>query len=188
MVPDLHSYGVTMKKPTTKCLLAGSFDPITLAHGALVYEASRMFDEIDVVIAVNPAKKYLLGSQRQPLVESVIASMGIKGTPIRVHCMEGRFLAHFARELGSTHRVCGLRDSVDFVYEEKASTFNHKLYPQLQPVYLTLPGMADVSSSAVKEAFGLEGWEEVVAPYVHPLVLDALRRRHLADIQLQQAA
>jgi pantetheine-phosphate adenylyltransferase len=177
-----------MKKPTTKCLFAGSFDPFTLGHGALVYEASRMFDEVDVVIAVNPAKKYLLGAQRQPLVEAVIASMGIKGTPVRVHSMEGRFLAHFARELGSTHRLCGLRDSVDFVYEEKASAFNHKLYPQLQTVYLTLPGMADVSSSAVKEAFGLEGWEDVVAPSVHPLVLDALRRRHLANSQLQQAA
>ena len=177
-----------MKKSPTKCLVAGSFDPFTLAHGALVHEASRMFDEIDVVIAVNGKKKYLLGAQRQPLVEAVIASMDIKDTPVRVHCLEGRFLAHFARELGATHRLCGLRDAVDFAYEEKASAFNHKLYPQLQPVYITLPGMSDISSSAVKEAFGLEGWEDVVAPYVHPLVLDALRRRHLADVQLQQVA
>jgi pantetheine-phosphate adenylyltransferase len=173
-----------MKKALTKCLFAGSFDPFTLGHGALVYEASRMFDEIDVVIAVNPAKKYLLGSQRQSLVEAVIASMGIAGTPIRVHAMEGRFLAHFARELGSTHRLCGLRDAVDFAYEEKASAFNHKLNPQLQTVYLSLPGMSDVSSSVVKEALGLEGWETVVAPYVHPLVLDALRRRHLVNLQM----
>lgn len=177
-----------MKKPKTKCLFAGSFDPFTLGHGALVQAAARMFDEIDVVIAVNPLKKYLLGAQRPPLVEAVIASMGIKDTPVRVHCMEGRFLAHFARELGSTHRLCGLRDSVDFAYEEKQSSFNHKLNPELQTVYLTLPGMADISSSAVKEAFGLEGWEAAVEPFVHPLVLDALRRRHLADLQLKQAA
>lgn len=177
-----------MKKPKTKCLLAGSFDPFTLGHGALLYQASRMFDEVDVVIAVNPLKRYLLGAQRQPVVEAVIASMGIKDTPIRVHSMEGRFLAHFARELGSTHRLCGLRDSVDFAYEEKQSAFNHKLNPLLQTVYLTLPGMADVSSSAVKEAFGLEGWEDVVAPYVHPLVLDALRRQHMVNRRLRQVA
>lgn len=177
-----------LRKARTKALFAGSFDPFTLGHGALVYAASRMFDEIDVVIAVNPLKKYLLGAQRLPLVEAVIASMEIKDTPVRVHCMEGRFLAHFARDLGSTHRLCGLRDSVDFAYEEKQSSFNHKLNPGLQTVYLTLPGMTDISSSAVKEAFGLEGWEAAVEPYVHPLVLDALRRQYLASAQLQKAA
>jgi pantetheine-phosphate adenylyltransferase len=173
------------KKAKTKCLLAGSFDPFTLGHGALLYAGSRMFDEMHVVIAVNPAKKYLFeGVERRALVKGVVASMAITDTPIHIHCLEGRFLAHFAREVGATHRLCGLRDSVDFAYEEKAAAFTHKLYPELQTVYLTLPDMTDISSSGVKEAFGLAGWEDVVAPFVHPLVLDTLRRRHLVNLRL----
>lgn len=175
------------KRKTTKAILAGSFDPFTLGHGALLAEGTQIFDEMHVVIANQKAKKYLFeASERQALVTAVVATMGLNAAAVHVHCLEGRFLAHFARDIQATHRLCGLRDLVDFGYEEKSTGFNHEIYPELRTVYMPLPGMANISSSIVKESFGLEGWEDVVARFVHPLVLDALRRRHLGT--LQQAA
>jgi len=168
----------------TVAMLGGSFDPVTLAHQALVWEGSRLFDIMHIVIGVNPAKKYLLDDNRDDLVRAVVDDMRIKGCKVHVHRLQGRLLAHLATELGVTHLLRGVRDSVDFAYEEKATAFNRKIIPNIRTMYLRLPDMDDVSSSAVKEAFGLDGWESVVAPMVHPLVLDALRRKHLANLKL----
>ena len=41
----------------TTAVLPGSFDPPTYGHLSIIKRASRLFDSIDVVIAVNPDKK-----------------------------------------------------------------------------------------------------------------------------------
>ena len=46
-----------MKKEIKKCIFAGTFDPPTLGHKALVEECLKLFDEVVVAIMVNPAKK-----------------------------------------------------------------------------------------------------------------------------------
>lgn len=173
------------KREKTVALLAGSFDPVTFAHAALIMEGGRMFDVLHIVIGVNPKKNYLLADdERERLVCAVVADMCIKGCEVHIHRLQGRLLMHLATELGVTHVLRGVRDSVDFAYEEKATAFNRKINPHIRTLYLRLPDMDDVSSSAVKEAFGLEGWEGVVSPMVHPLVLDALRRKHLVNLKL----
>ena len=40
-----------------KCVFAGTFDPPTLGHKALIEECLTLFDEVVVAIMVNPAKK-----------------------------------------------------------------------------------------------------------------------------------
>lgn len=165
----------------TVALLAGSFDPVTLGHAELMLEGARMFDELHVVMAMNPAKKYLFADdEREALLRAVVDDMNFNGTPVHVHCMKGRLLANLARELGATYLLRGVRDSVDFAYEEKLSVFNRKINPNLRTVYLTLPELGNVSSSGVREVFGLEGWSDVVAPDVHPLVLRALTLKRAA--------
>ena len=42
-----------------KAVFAGSFDPPTNGHLDIIQRASSLFDSIDVVISVNPEKKYL---------------------------------------------------------------------------------------------------------------------------------
>lgn len=166
----------------TVALLPGSFDPVTIGHGQLMLDGARMFDEMHIVMAVNPAKKYLFDdTAREALLRAVVADMDFGGTPVHVHFMKGRLLAHVARDLGATHLLRGIRDSVDFAYEEKQSVFNRKINPHLRTVYLTLPELGSVSSSGVRDVFGLDGWPDVVGPDVHPLVLDALRRLHIAN-------
>lgn len=163
------------KREKTVAILAGSFDPVTLGHGQLMLDGARMFDELHVVMAVNPAKKYLFAdAEREELLRAVVADMDFRGVPVHVHSMKGRLLAHLALELGATHLLRGVRDSVDFAYEEKQTVFNRKINPHLRTVYLTLPELGNVSSSGVREVFGLQGWSDVVAPDVHPLVLRAL--------------
>ena len=39
-------------------MFAGSFDPPTFGHLNIIERSCRLFDRVDVVIAVNPDKKY----------------------------------------------------------------------------------------------------------------------------------
>ncbi|MDD3232072.1 MAG: adenylyltransferase/cytidyltransferase family protein, partial [Clostridia bacterium] len=41
----------------TKALYAGSFDPFTKGHEQIVLDALKIFDEITILIAINPSKK-----------------------------------------------------------------------------------------------------------------------------------
>ena len=43
----------------TKAVFPGSFDPPTLGHLNVIERTISIFDEIDVVVAVNPEKNYL---------------------------------------------------------------------------------------------------------------------------------
>ena len=42
-----------------KAVFAGSFDPPTNGHLDIIQRASKLFESVDVVISVNPQKKYL---------------------------------------------------------------------------------------------------------------------------------
>jgi pantetheine-phosphate adenylyltransferase len=170
-----------VRKEKTVGLLGASFDPITTGHTQLILDGARMFDELHICMAVNPAKKYLLEeAQREELVRTVVTDLRITGTPIHIHVLKNRLLVHLGMELGVTHLLRGVRDFMDFSYESKLAAKNQQLAPAIRTVYLTLPELNGVSSSSVKDIFGLEGWEDIVAPDVHPRVLDALKRKHLA--------
>ena len=47
----------------TKAVFPGSFDPMTNGHINIIQRAAKLFDEIDVVIAVNDDKKYLFSTE-----------------------------------------------------------------------------------------------------------------------------
>ena len=40
-----------------KCVFAGTFDPPTLGHKALIEDCLRLFDEVAVAVMVNPDKR-----------------------------------------------------------------------------------------------------------------------------------
>lgn len=172
-----------MAKPKSIGLVGGSFDPITVGHTHLIAEAARMVDELHVVIGVNPAKKYLFGAEaREKMVRAVVADIGIKGTPVHFHYLKDRLLIHLASDLQVTHLVRGIRSTEDFTYETQMALVNRKINPAIQTVYLVPPPeLSEVSSSTVKSLVGFENWEMIVGQYVHPLVLDALKRQHLGS-------
>ena len=54
-------------------VVPGSFDPITLGHMDVIARATKLFDEIHVVVVHNPDKHALLPiAQRVTLIEEAI--------------------------------------------------------------------------------------------------------------------
>ena len=49
----------------TIAVFPGSFDPPTYGHLNIIERASKLFDKVDVVVAVNSNKKYLFDSEER---------------------------------------------------------------------------------------------------------------------------
>ena len=134
-------------------LFAGSFDPFTRGHEAVVAEALRLFDEVVVAVGENVSKHSLLSvEQRCRLIEDVYAE------ELRVRVAHYSTLTgDFAREVGATALVRGVRNTVDFEFERTIEATNRQLFPELTTVLLPTPAeYMHISSSMVREllAFG----------------------------------
>ena len=134
-------------------LFAGSFDPFTRGHEAVVEEALRLFDEVVIGVGENVSKKGLLSvEQRCRLIEDLYA----ENERVRV-AKYSTLTGDFAREVGATALVRGVRNTVDFEFERTIEATNHNLFPDLTTVLLVTPAeYMHISSSMVREllAFG----------------------------------
>ena len=62
-----------------KCLFAGTFDPPTVGHKAVVERALKVFDEVIVAIMINPEKQPTFTvAEREKLLEKTFSSPRVK--------------------------------------------------------------------------------------------------------------
>lgn len=134
-------------------LFAGSFDPFTRGHEAVVEEALRLFDEVVIGVGENVSKKGLISvEQRCRLIEDMYA----ENERVRV-AKYSTLTGDFAREVGAMALVRGVRNTVDFEFERTIEATNRNLFPELTTVLLVTPAeYMHISSSVVREllAFG----------------------------------
>ena len=148
----------------------GSFDPITRGHEDLVLRSLRFADRIIVAVAVNPAKQPLFSlDERIALIRATVAHAAVE-----VQAFDG-LLVEFARRVGASVIVRGLRAVSDFEYEFQMALMNRNLEPSLETVFL-VPAfdLTYLSSSLVREVARYGG---DVSQLVHPAVHQALRKR-----------
>lgn len=138
---------------TRIALFAGSFDPFTRGHEVVVEEALRLFDEVMIGIGENLSKKTLLSiEERCRLIADVY-----KGNNRVKVASYNTLTGDFAREVGATVLVRGVRNTVDFEFERTIEATNRQLFPELTTVLLPTPAeYMHISSSMVREllAFG----------------------------------
>ena len=149
----------------------GSFDPPTRGHSDLVLRSLVLADRVIVAVARNSTKEPLFNLEERLAMLRVVI-----GTDPRISfaSFEG-LLVDFAREVGATLIVRGLRAVSDFEYEFQMAMMNRHLLPGLETVFLVPPEDATyLSSSLVREVARYGG---DVSSLVHPVVADALRRR-----------
>lgn len=156
---------------TRIALYPGSFDPVTNGHEDLIRRSVALADKLIVAVAVNGAKSPLFSvDERVDLLREVL-----DGVPrVQVRSFEG-LLADFARAVGASMVVRGLRAVSDFEYEFQMALMNRKLHQELETVFLVPDlNLTFLSSSLVREVARFGG---DVTPFVHPAVAKALRAR-----------
>ena len=148
---------------------AGTFDPVTNGHLDIIERASRMFDTLYVTICINPNKVGLFTiDERKELLkqfENVIIDSSNK------------LSVEYAKDVGSSILVRGIRATMDFEYELQLAFSNQYLDKEVDMVFLmTRPSHSFISSSAVKE---MVSHNRRVTGLVPPCVEEALQKKFL---------
>ncbi len=132
-----------------KCVFAGTFDPPTSGHKAVVEKCLKIFDEVVVAVMVNTSKKPLLSeSQRKALLEKLFAD----NKSVKVMIFEGAAVDVLRAE-NTVFYVRGVRNGMDYEYETADYLASKKLMPELVELYI--PADQDkiqVSSTLVKNS------------------------------------
>lgn len=155
----------------SRAIYAGSFDPVTLGHVDLIERGARLFDELVVCVAVNPAKTSLLSIEdRVALLREITAGID----SVRIESYEG-LIVDFAREQQAHVLLRGLRDGGDFRDEMPMALTNRTLADGLETLFLcTDPRYGFISSRLIKEV--LEGGGDI-RPFVPDVVAARLGAR-----------
>lgn len=162
---------------------AGSFDPPTTGHMALIRSATGLFDGVVVGVGVNPLKKdqrLFTLEESAELLRSALEEARLRNADVRTFPQQ--LLVNFAADVGATHIVRGIRSATDYFEEFKWFDANYGLNPDIETVWIPSPHeLARVSSSFVKGFVGYDGWEQQVKPYlptaVYPLFVERMRQK-----------
>ena len=131
-----------------KALYPGSFDPVTNGHIDIIHRASRLVDELEVVIMVNPNKGSSTFSIEERLEMLKLATQTLSNVSISA---QTGLTVDYARKVGATVLIRGIRAVMDYEYELQQATANMVLAPDVDTVFLlTKPEYSFLSSSVVK--------------------------------------
>jgi pantetheine-phosphate adenylyltransferase len=149
----------------------GTFDPIHNGHTDIIGRAVKLVDKLVIGVAINAGKGPLFTLDERVAILRDLATGLPKDIEIVVQPYEG-LLIHFAREVGASVIVRGLRAVADFEYEFQMTAMNQQLDRDIETVFLMAdPRHQAVSSKLVKEIAILGG---EVGKFVSPGVKEAL--------------
>lgn len=153
-------------------LMAGSFDPFTKGHEAVLDEALCEFDEVWVACLVNPDKKYTFNSaQRLALCECVCAQK--KGAKA---IYSEKYAVEVAGEVGASVLIRGIRGDEDKAYEDDMAKFNRE--HGFETLFIEPDVFSNVSSTKAREQIAKGDYSSIPACCV-PL----LTSKEFADLK-----
>ena len=137
-----------MDTPIRKAICAGSFDPSTNGHLDIICRASKLFDELQIGVLINPNKQGLFTlEERVKLIEVCTKEL----SNIKVIEFQG-LLVNYCKENGIDTLVRGVRSEADVNYELQMAHMNKELNSDIETIFLpTNKQYSFVSSSLIKE-------------------------------------
>ncbi len=129
----------------------GSFDPVTLGHLDIVRRAARQFDRVYFCAMVNSKKGagLLTAEERKELL--ALAAEGLEN--VVADSWDG-WLVDYAKKVGATAVVKGIRDEKDLAWEMEMAAYNRNIDPELALETILLPAKEeyrDISSTLVRD-------------------------------------
>jgi len=157
-------------------LYPGTFDPLTNGHIDLIEAAFRLCDKLVVAIGVHPSKEPMLSvDDRLELIETVTMPLGEAAGVTVEACTFDNLVVDFAREVGASMLIRGLRDGTDLDYEMQMAGMNGTMAPWLQTVFLPAsPEARHITATLVRQIAAMGG---DIGPFVPATVADRIRTR-----------
>ena len=152
----------------------GSFDPITFGHLDIIKRSASMFDKLVVGVLNNSAKKSLFSvDERVAMIESLT-----KDYPnVVVDSFDG-LMVDYAKQIGASVVIRGLRAVTDFEYELQIAQTNRVESPEIDTVFLTTSLKYSYLSSTIVKEFASYGGDisKFVPKDIIPLIMDKFVR------------
>ncbi len=129
---------------------AGSFDPFTNGHLAIVKKASKCFEKVIVGIGYNSEKKPRVDKNKmKEAIEKTISEENLLNVEVVLY--SGPTVDE-AKKFNSNMLIRGLRNGTDYEYEENISAINEKI-AGIDTCYFRAGDLGYLSSSIVMELF-----------------------------------
>ncbi len=137
-----------------RAIYPGSFDPATYGHIDMIERSAQIVDELVVAVLINSAKSPLFSvEERVSMLEEITGHL----PNVQVRSFNG-LLIDYAREVGASIIIRGLRAVTDFEYELQIAQTNRIVNSQIDTVFLTTSlEYAYLSSTIVKEVASYGG-------------------------------
>jgi pantetheine-phosphate adenylyltransferase len=152
-----------------RVIYPGTFDPPTNGHLNVISRAAKIFDAIEIVIAVNPLKKCVFTPQER---FDMLKQLVKKHKNVNVHLWEG-LIVDFAEKMKANIILRGVRALSDFDHEFELSMMNKALNQNIETILMPTDKKYFVlRSSAIKEVAQFRG---DISEMVPKLVAEALK-------------
>lgn len=135
-------------------IFPGSFDPITLGHQSILMRALPLFDKVIIAIGDNTEKrcKYTL-EQRMEWIEKTFE--GIPNIEVDIY---NELTVDYCKRKNAKYIIRGLRNAIDFQYEQNIAQINSELDSEIETVFLlTELRYTNINSSVVREILKFGG-------------------------------
>ncbi|HEV2293054.1 MAG TPA: pantetheine-phosphate adenylyltransferase [Tepidisphaeraceae bacterium] len=154
-----------------RALFPGQFDPITNGHLDVIARGGKLFDELIVAVGINPEKRELFTlDERLAMVQALL-----KNAPsVRVEKYSG-LTVDFARKVGATAILRGIRDVSDLRYEFQLALANRAVGGVETVFIMTGDQYALTSSSLIRQVVSLGGDINALGGLLPALVIERLR-------------
>ena len=152
-----------------KAVYPGSFDPITNGHLNIINRASKLYDELIVLVAISPAKKPFFSIEEK--VNMIKDS--VKDLPnVKVDFYEG-LVVDYASKNNVQVLVRGLRAVSDFEYEFQLAAANRFINNEIEMVFFMANSENNFISSSMIKEMAIAGQD--VSSLVPPMVTKYLK-------------
>ncbi len=153
-------------------LYPGTFDPVTNGHLDIIDRGRVLFDTLYVAVAENIGKKTLFSLEERV---QMLKQATDHWDNVEIIVCENKLTVDFAREVGASAMLRGLRAVTDFEYEFQMALTNKKLNPELETMFLaTSAENMFLSSSMVKQVAGFGG---DISHFVPECILQTIKER-----------
>ena len=132
----------------------GSFDPITNGHLDIIKRGVKIFDQLIVAVADNPARPTMFSKEeRVEIIKEVVKSY----KTVSVDAFDG-LVVEFVRKRKAHVILRGIRTVSDFEYEYQMALTNRTFATDIETAFvMTSEEFSFVSSKLIKEAASLGG-------------------------------
>ncbi len=157
-----------MKGPSPRiAVFPGSFDPFTLGHEHIARQALPLFDHLIIAIGVNTTKSRFLFTPQQR--KEMIAEVFTDTPQVSVKTFQG-LTVEFCRQHHARFIIRGVRNALDWDYEQEIALANRQLAPDIRTIFLAPDAeVGHIRSTIVREIAAAGG---NITPFVpHPVAL-----------------